>query len=549
MVRDWNQMREHIIGLGEESSRKSFYPELQQRLEQLEETREALKRSQENLLTLFNSLHDAIIIISNLDGRVLEVNDAMLKMYRVSRAEFADFGLADYSTTRGNDISVPDAIRRDWPRLCAGDHLLFDWRAHRPKDGSTFDVEVSLRKAEWYGQDVMVGVLRDITERKRLEAMLLQSQRLDAIGQLAGGVAHDTNNMLGVILGYVDLIAEEAELSPSTREGLGEIKKAAQHSSQLIRQLLAFARQQSIQPQSVDLNALIESTQKILRRLLGENISLVWKPANQLWPVWVDPTQIDQILANLAVNARDAIREHGTITLTTANETITPAFCQAHLDAAPGDYVHVSITDTGQGMSPEIQSRIFEPFFTTKAPGQGTGLGLAMVYGILRQNKGFVILDSAPGEGTTFHLYLPRLESATSMEQNTASEAPAPEGTETILLVEDEEALLELESRLLRKAGYRVIPCSNPGMAISLVQQGTESIPLLVSDIVMPDMNGRELYERLQPLLPNLKVLFMSGYSGDAIGASEPLGPGADFLPKPFKRTELLCKVRSLLNA
>ena len=548
MVRDWNQMREHIIGLGEESSRKSFYPELQQRLAQLEETREALNRSQANLLTVFNSIHDAVII-NDLEGRVLEVNDAMLKMYGVSREDFKSFTLMDYSISMIDGISVVEGLRRDWPRLCAGDHLLFDWRARRPKDGSTFDVEVSLRKAEWYGQDVMVGVLRDITERKQLEAMLLQSQRLDAIGQLAGGVAHDTNNMLGVILGYVDLLSEEAELSPSIQEGLGEIKKAAQHSSQLIRQLLAFARQQSIQPQQVDLNVLIESTQKMLRRLLGENISLVWKPASHLWPVWMDPTQIDQILANLAVNARDAIRDHGTITLTTANETLTPAFCQGRMDAAPGDYVHVSIADTGQGMSQEIQSRIFEPFFTTKAPGHGTGLGLAMVYGILRQNKGFVILDSTPGKGSTFHLYLPRLEAEASMERDSASDAPLPEGTETILLVEDEEALLELESRLLRRAGYQVIPCSNPGMALSQAQQVGESIPLLVTDIVMPDMNGRELYEHLRPLLPKLKVLFMSGYSGDAIGASEALGPGADFLPKPFKRTELLCKVRSLLNA
>jgi PAS domain S-box-containing protein len=546
-TQDWKQMRERIIGLGEESSRKSFYPELQQRLTQLEQAREELRRSSENLRTVFNAIPDAIFVCDT-DWHVLEVNAAALDMFGVTRENFHDH--PPFAFTHWEGLPRPEeglGLARE--RLQREGHFLLEWTARRPGDGSTFEVEGSLRCTQWHDQEAFIVVVRDVTERKRLETMLRQSQKLDALGQLAGGMAHDTNNMLGVILGYSDLLEEKLSQDPQALADLGQVRKAALRSSDLIRQLLAFARKQTIQPRVTDLNSLVEDTQKMLRRLIGENIALVWKPATVLGKVWVDPSQIDQVLANLVVNARDSIEGSGTITLETGALEVDETLFQRHPDAVLGSYVCLCVTDTGRGMTPEIRTRIFEPFFTTKEAGRGTGLGLATVYGILRQNGGFISLDSEPGVGSTFRLCFP-LHRATEL-QVTEREAPEilPGGTETVLLVEDEEDLLTLEQAILVGAGYRVISTSSPREAQRLAHQERQALALLVTDLVMPEMNGWELHQWVSLLCPDIRSLFMSGYSSDTIALDEVMGPGRDFLQKPFTRTELLRKVRQVLDA
>ena len=540
-ARDWNQMRERIIGLGEESSRKSFYPELQQQVARLEQ-------AQENLQTLFNVIPDAIFI-TDMDGRVLEANDAMLAMFGVTRENFRDYSREYYDSRAREEEAIASRLQAAREHLKAEGHLLLEWTARGPLDGRTFEVEGALRIARWCDQEVVISVVRDITERKHLESMLRQSQKLDALGQLAGGMAHDTNNMLGVIIGYAELLSEKVQEDARAQEDLAQIRRAAQRSSDLIRQLLAFARKQTIQPQLEDLNHLVEDTQRMLRRLIGENLSLVWKPATVLWHTWVDPSQIDQILANLTVNARDSIDGSGAITLETENLTVDRNYCLAHPDATPGDYVVLSVTDTGRGMTPEVQARIFEPFFTTKEPGQGTGLGLAMVYGIVRQNGGFITVYSAPAMGTTFRLHFPRCHQALNGGEILAlEEAPLPGGHETILLVEDEEELLLLEKTVLELAGYRVLPASRPLAAQVLAQRVGEPVDLLVTDLVMPDMNGWELHQWVSLLNPKIKTLFMSGYPAGTLSSLDMAGAGRDFLQKPFSRADLLRKVRLLLD-
>jgi PAS domain S-box-containing protein len=540
-------MRESIIGLGTESSRRTYYPELQNRIAQLEEAREGLRRSDANLRTLFDSLHDAVLI-HDWEGRLLEVNDAMLAMYGVTRETFRDFTLADYSANPEVGQSSNAWIADQLVRLRSEGSLVFEWRARRPlppiKD---FDVEVSLHRATWYDQEVVVAVVRDVSERKRLERMLQQSQKLDALGQLAGGVAHDTNNMLGVIIGYADLLLEDLPEGSKAREDLEQIRKAALHSADLNRQLLGFARKQTIQPVLADLNLLVDATQKMLRRLIGEQHALLWKPGPDPWYVYADPSQLDQVLTNLVLNARDALGASGAITLETANITVDEAFHQVHPDADPGAYVVLRVTDTGHGMSPEVQARIFEPFFTTKALGRGTGLGLAMVYGIARQNGGFVSVYSTPGLGTTFSFYLPRHQGGVPAALS-APDLDPPGGQETVLLVEDEQALLELGTRVLQGAGYQVIAVLNPLEALARVRDGSLPSALLITDLVMPGLNGIELFHQLQALQPALRVLFVSGYPSGTLDF-ESQSAGRAFLQKPFTRAGLLRKVREILDA
>jgi len=545
--RDWNQMRDSIIGLGEESSRRTYYPELLARVTQLEAAQESLRQSEANLRVLFNSLHDAVIV-HDFEGRVMEVNDAMLTMYGVDQKSCRTYNLMDYSAPSVGDQGLEAKFHEIWSTLRREGHALFRWKARRPlSPGLDFDVEVSLRQAFWFGQEAVVAVVRDISERLRLEAMLHQAQKLDALGQLAGGVAHDTNNMLGVIIGYADLLLEDAPAASPLANDLEQIRKAALHSADLTRQLLAFARKQPINPQVVDLNVLVESTHKMLRRLIGEQHALIWKPSTTLWSVWIDPSQVDQIVTNLAVNARDALGSGGTITLETANVQVDETYAHKHPDAKPGDYVVLTVTDDGHGMTPEIQARIFDPFFTTKGLGRGTGLGLATVYGIVRQNEGFISVYSALGEGTTFRIHLPKHlgENPGSQEAEVALKG----GKETLLLVEDEEALLELAQRILEGAGYRVMSSSRPIEALHLMETTSEPIALLVTDLVMPGLNGSELYQRIHASRPEVRPLFLSGYPADSITLHELSEKRAGFLQKPFTRPALLAKVREILDA
>ena len=400
----------------------------------------------------------------------------------------------------------------------------------------------------------ILGVNIDITdrirgeqERERLRQQILQTQKLESIGRLAGGVAHDFNNMLGVILGHTELAMEQLEESSQIHTDLREIRLAAQRSADLTRQLLAFARRQAAAPKQIDLNEIIEGMLTMLRRLIGEDIQLVWRPGAQLWPVKMDPSQIDQIVVNLCVNARDAIKGSGRITIATDNIRQDAKILSGK--SPQGDCVGLTISDSGSGMDNTLIENIFEPFFTTKEFGAGTGLGLSTVYGIIKQNHGTIRVDSTPGTGTVFHICLPRHlgETADSPEE-TVAEKPLGRGG-TILFVEDEPLLLEMGRRMLESMGYRVFSTSSAAEAIELTASGQAPIDLLITDVVMPEMNGRELAERIRAIRPGLRCLYMSGYTADVIADRGVIEEGLQFIEKPFSKKELAARIRDTLDA
>jgi len=409
-------------------------------------------------------------------------------------------------------------------------------------------------------ESVIVGsvvVGRDITERKRyaveklkLEEQLNQAHRMESVGRLAGGVAHDFNNMLGVILGHADEALDKIDKGNPLFFHLQEIHKASERSSNLTRQLLAFARKQTASPKVLEPNEIIAGMLNMLNRLIGEDIQLHWLPGNDLWSIMIDPSQIDQILANLFVNARDAIIGTGKITIETSNISLDENYCVDHAESIPGEYVLLTVSDSGCGMDKEILGNIFEPFFTTKGMGKGTGLGLAMVYGIIKQNHGFITVYSEPGHGTTFKIYLPR--HIGEIQQVVPAEQQVPvicsSGKETVLVVEDEPSLLDLCKIILEGQGYRVLAANTPEEAISLAQEHSGEIDLLMTDVVMPEMNGRDLANKMLSLQPNLKRLFMSGYTANVIADHGILDEGLHFIQKPFSRKDLTAKVREALD-
>jgi PAS domain S-box-containing protein len=393
-----------------------------------------------------------------------------------------------------------------------------------------------------------IVVNHDISEREKLQAQLTQAQKMESVGRLAGGVAHDFNNMLGVILGHTELAMDEMDPSQPLYGDLQQIRKAAERSADLTRQLLAFARKQTIAPKVLDLNDTVEGMLKMLRRLIGEDIHLAWMPGANLWPVKMDPSQIDQILVNLCVNARDAIKGVGKITIETHDITFDEAYCTAHMGFIPGEYVMLAVSDDGYGMDKQTQSHLFEPFFTTKGVGEGTGLGLATVYGIVKQNNGFINVYSEPGHGTRFTIYLPRHAGTAGLNQTTDSAKPAERGHETILLVEDEPAILQMTALLLERLGYKVLSTDGPGKAIRLAEEHPGRIDLLMTDVVMPEMNGRELAANLLSIHPDIKCLFMSGYTANVIAHHGVLEEGVQFIQKPFSIKDLAAKVRETLD-
>jgi PAS domain S-box-containing protein len=404
-------------------------------------------------------------------------------------------------------------------------------------------------------KDQFATVFEDITARKReekeleeLHAQLAQAQKMESVGRLAGGVAHDFNNMLSVILGHSEMALEQLDADQPITADLQEIQKAAQRSAAITRQLLAFARKQTVTPKVLDLNETVEALLRMLRRLIGEDIDLRWQPARNLGPVKIDPSQIDQILVNLCVNARDAISGTGTLTIETGNAAFDEDDCTHHADSAPGDYVLLSVSDTGCGMDRQILAHLFEPFFTTKDVDKGTGLGLATVYGIVKQNNGFINVDSEPGHGTTFKIYFPMYRTKADAFPERGKDRSAKRGHETILLVEDESAILRMTQMMLEKLGYQVIPAGTPGEAIHLAQEYVGEIHLLITDVIMPEMNGRDLARTILSLYPNLKRLFMSGYTADVIAHQGVLDGSVKFIQKPFTRETLGAKVRESLD-
>ncbi len=400
----------------------------------------------------------------------------------------------------------------------------------------------------------VIGTYMDITERKqaegeqiKLQSQLVQAQKMESVGRLAGGVAHDFNNMLGVILGLTEMALEQMDPAQPLFADLQEVHKAAERSAVLTRQLLTFARKQTIVPRVIELNETVEGMLKMLRRLIGEGIDLLWKPGRNLGPVKVDPSQIDQLLANLCVNARDAIEDLGKITIETDVAAFDEAYCADHAGFVPGEYVLMAVSDNGCGMDKETMGHLFEPFFTTKEVGKGTGLGLASVYGMVKQNNGFINVYSEPGQGTTFKVYLPRHKAKSASLPEKAPSRPAERGHETILLVEDEPAILKMTTMMLERLGYAVLAAATPGEAIRLAHEHAGEIHMLMTDVVMPEMNGRNLAGNLLSIYPDLKRLFMSGYTADVIAHHGVLDEGVYFIQKPFSMKDLAAQVRKAL--
>ncbi len=400
-----------------------------------------------------------------------------------------------------------------------------------------------------------IGMVQDITERKKAEeekeklhAQLTQAQKLESVGRLAGGVAHDFNNMLGVILGHLEFALEKTEDNNDLNDDLKEIQKAAQRSADLTKQLLTFARKQIISPRQLDLNDTVESMLNMLHRLIGENIDLVWKPSAHIWPVKMDPSQLDQILANLCVNARDAISGVGKLTIETGRKSFDEVYCRQHSGFIPGDFVLLAVSDNGCGMDKDTLDNLFEPFFTTKEVGKGTGLGLATVYGIIKQNNGFINVYSEPGQGSSFKIYLPRFFVDEDSDKAVSEKKAAAGGTETILLVEDEPSILRMTRMMLERKGYSVLSAASPVEAIEMARNHTDKIHLLMSDVVMPEMNGRDLAGQITALYPGIQLLFMSGYTANVIAHQGVLDSGVAFIQKPFSMADMTEMVRELLD-
>ena len=510
------------------------------------------RRNDERFRSWFELPLVGICITSPTKGW-LEVNPHLCTMLGYTRDELNGMTWAELTLPEDLDADIGQ-----FERVLRGEieSYSLDKRFVR-KDGSVLPTALTVRcvRADNGAVDYFVALLQDISERERaeqekatLESALAQAQRLESVGRLAGGVAHDFINMLGVILGYVEIALAQVDEGQPLHRDLSEVRNAATRSADLTRQLLAFARRQTISPRPLDLNQSVQGVLAMLGRLIGEHIHLHWQPEAQLWMTLADPSQVDQVLANLCVNARDAITDTGTVTIETGNCAFDSDYCAQHPAFVPGEFVRLSVRDDGRGMDAETLMHVFEPFFTTKALGQGTGLGLAVVHGVVEQNNGFVIVSSAPGSGTTIAVYLPRLDSTVESLPGHVAEEPLLRGHETILLVEDEPSMLRLTRAILERQGYTVLTAAAPADALRLARSHAGDIHLLITDVIMPEMNGRELAQRLRSERPAMARMFMSGYTADVIAQYGVLKDDVAFLQKPFSIRSLTAKVRDILG-
>jgi PAS domain S-box-containing protein len=510
----------------------------------LRAAQESLRRSEQNFRSLVTNAPYGICRCDGL-GNILDMNPALV-------------GLLGYDSPQdlvGRNLNTLYADGQQWFLLTdyfrlqrRFENLVADWRR---KDGSTTVVRLSGHAITNEDSSVTYELfLEDVSERRALEQQLRQSQKMEAIGRLAGGIAHDFNNLLMVISGYSEFLLERLGPEPALRVPATEISAAAERATALTRQLLAFSRKQMLAPKVLDLNGLVTENLKMLTRLIGEDIDLVMIPGEELGPVKADPSQLEQVILNLAVNARDAMPHGGKLTIETGNVTLDESYARLHAPLRPGDYVMLAISDTGVGMDNETQSRIFEPFFTTKGP-KGTGLGLSTVYGIVKQSGGYVWVYSEPNKGTAFKIYLPRvleIEDLPAESLAIAGAVPAKRPHETVLVVEDEPNLRRLTRQFLEKEGYSVLDAADGTEAVRICVAFEGTIHLLLTDVIMPGMNGRELAKRVSEIRPNTKVLYMSGYTENAIGHNGTLDAGITLLQKPFTLQALQAKVREVLD-
>ncbi|MFA7060184.1 MAG: PAS domain S-box protein [Pedobacter sp.] len=485
------------------------------------------------------------ILMTDAQGIIQFVNPAFKSMTGYREKEVVGQNSRIFKSGKQDDQFYRDL----WVTISGGR----TWKGrmvNKRKDGTFYTEETTISPVRDVSGQIVnyVAVNRDITAQLRLEAQFQQAQKLEAVGLLAGGVAHDFNNMLTVILCYAELALRKVDPVQTLHADLEEIIKAAKRSTDITRQLLAVARKQAISPMLLDLNQSVENMIKMLRRLIGENIDLAWRPETGLWPVKMDPVQVDQILVNLCVNARDAIADVGKVTIETGNAVFDETYCAYNAGFAVGEYVLLAVSDDGCGMDKKTLDQIFEPFFTNKGMGNGTGLGLSIVYGIVKQNNGFINVYSEPEKGSTFKIYLPRdAEHVVVTKKEMVAEIPLSLG-ETVMVVEDEPALLKLEKIMLEELGYQVLAAGTPGEALVLAKEHASEIHLVMTDVIMPEMNGRDLATRLQSLYPDMKIMFMSGYTSDVIAHRGVLDEGINFIQKPFSLKCLAVKVREALD-
>ncbi len=508
-------------------------------------TTTTLERERAALRTILDAQPD-VVFTKDTQSRYTHVNATTLAVMQLQRAEQV-LGKTD------SEI-FPAAIaaaHHDEDRLVLAGGRLTDHeeRIPGPEGTTALFLTQKVPQRDDSGAIVgLVGVSHDITARRELEDQLRQAQKMEAVGQLAGGVAHDFNNLLTVILGYSEVLLTEPGTAETQQESAKAISEAGERAAALTRQLLAFSRRTMLQPKVLDLNAVVTDTSNLLRRLIGEDIHFTTSLHSRLHNVRVDPGQLTQVLMNMAVNARDAMPKGGRLTIETANVELTEHFAASHLGAMPGPHVMLAMTDSGQGMTPEVRARIFEPFFTTKAVGVGTGLGLAMVFGIVQQSGGTLDVESAPGAGSTFRIYLPAVRGTTTSTPAGGTEIDL-RGTETIVLVEDDDAVRVLAQNSLRSLGYQVLSASDGAQAIESLEAHPGEIDMLLTDVVMPDASGPELAHTLRRRHPTLKVLFMSGYSDDAVLRHGLLHDDMSLIQKPYTPLALAQKVRQTLDA
>jgi len=505
---------------------------------------EKLRLSEECFKALAEACFGGIIIHDK--GLILECNQGL--------SDITGFSYEEHIGMNGLELIAPESMDTVLANIWSGYDQGYEVTGVR-KDGSKYPLAIRGKNITYKGLEARVIEFRDITDRKqaevereKLQAQLTQAQKMESVGRLAGGVAHDFNNMLGVILGRVELVLEDLEEESRLHDDLKVIQTAAERSAALTRQLLTFARKQIIVPRQLDLNDTVERMLSMLRRLIGEDIDLIWKPVVPLGPIKMDPSQIDQILANLCVNARDAIAGVGSLTIETGRQTFDEAYCRDHPGFIPGDFVLLAVSDNGCGMDKKTLDNLFEPFFTTKGVGQGTGLGLATVYGIVKQNNGFINIYSEPDLGSTFKIYLPRQAADDETAIGIPARETSPGGDETILLVEDEPMILDMTTIMLERLGYTVLAAPGPGEAIRLAGEHTGQIDLLMTDVVMPEMNGRDLAGKITALYPGIRLFFMSGYTANVIAHQGVLDAGVEFIQKPFSKADVAVKLRGVLE-